>query len=83
MEIHNAQLGLFDALMIVELRGRQNVTAVGEEVVDILIEGDEVKGGVALTHDTSGVAAAAGGVAFDDFYIVETEHRSGVAVAER
>ena len=83
VEIHNAQLGLFNTLMVVQLGSCQNVAAVGEEVIDILIEGDEVKGGVSLAHDTSGVAAAAGGIAFDDFHIIETEHGTGIAVTER
>ena len=83
VDVHDAQLGLFNTLMRIELRCRQNIAAFGTEVVHTLVEGDEVNGNIALAHDAPGVTSAAGGAAFDDLHVVETEHRTGIAVTER
>ena len=83
MNVHNAQLGLFDSLMIVELRRSQYVTCGRTEIADTLVEGDEIHGNIALAHKPSGMTAAACRIAFDDLNIVEAEDRTGIAVAER
>ena len=82
MDIHDTQLRLFHSLMIVQLRRCQNIAVPGTEIAHMLVEGNEVDGNIALAHDTSGVASAAGGAASDDLNIVEAEHRTGITVTE-
>ena len=82
VNVHDAQLGLFDPLMGIQLGRCQYVACGTRKIFCRLIEGDKIKGRMPLAHDPSGMASAAGGAASDDLNIVETEHRTGIAVTE-
>ena len=82
MDIHNTQLRLFNTLIGIQLRCCQYIAAAGTEIIDTLVECNEVNGNIPLTHEPSGMVAAACGVAPDDLNVVETEDRAGIAVTE-
>ena len=82
VDVHDAQLGLFDPLVGIQLGRGQDIAGGTRKIFRRLIEGDKIKRCMSLAHDPSGMASAAGGAASDDLNIVEAEHRTGIAVTE-